>query len=595
MMRQKTLNKNGNIIGKLLVSASFGLAISEIANAIAFLISGILTNRFLGNIAMSATGMAGVSYTILSVFSAIISGGGQKICSEEIGSGKIENARKTFSMVIFVTLIFSLLIGIAGIVFSSPLANAVGAKSSDVLLFTETKNYLIGIFIGAPANIFLTVLISFIQLEAKNGLITVSLIILTLTNIIFDLLNVLVFNLGTFGMGLATSLSFYCGVLVLLFYFFTKKALLKISFRKLDFHNLKKMTVIGLPRSTKRIANVIRPFFINRIILVSAATIGMSAYSVYTNFKYFPEAVPIGIGGAVFLLCGMFIGEKDPTSVKQLIRKSMFGIIVVVGSIAVIYFLLAVPIVRMYKKPDDEAFDMAVTVIRCHAVSLPFLAFNEFYASYVNGMGRNILSHVITFLERLIYIVLASFILSIFFGANGIWYAIAISEILLTVTILLVTFIRNIISPDKKEGLRMIKEEYKPSGNQFEVSIHNKEEIKTATSEIAKFCKDENIDEKHTYYIELFFEEIAEIIIERGFRERKNYNFDIRILKDGDDIILRTRDDTKAFSTVERMEISEKAKLNEDDKYIGIYMIKRIAKDFQYYNTLNMNNFIIKI
>ncbi|MGN0461992.1 MAG: MATE family efflux transporter, partial [Ruminococcus sp.] len=217
---KKIIAKDKNvIIGKMLRNAALGIILMEISGAVTYIIDGIITSRFLGDSALAATGIASVSYTILAIISGIISAGGQKICCSEIGSGKKQQANNTFSMVIFITAVISIIVSVLGIIFSGSLAGLMGAKASYTSLYNNTTDYIRGFFIGAPGHIFVAVLIPLAQLNGSNKLITASIVTLTIGDILGDIINVTVLKWGLFGMGLATSISYYLSAVVLILSF----------------------------------------------------------------------------------------------------------------------------------------------------------------------------------------------------------------------------------------------------------------------------------------------------------------------------------------------------------------------------------------
>ncbi|MGN1138870.1 MAG: MATE family efflux transporter [Ruminococcus sp.] len=166
----ETKNKN-IIIGKMIRDAAFGIILMEIAGAITYIIDGIMTSRFLGAYALAASGIASVSYTILAIISGVISAGGQKICCSEIGSGKKEQANKTFSMVIFITLVVSIIIALLGIIFSGFLASLMGADVKDATLHNNTSDYIRGFLSALPVIFLLQFLFLLYSLMAQTSLL----------------------------------------------------------------------------------------------------------------------------------------------------------------------------------------------------------------------------------------------------------------------------------------------------------------------------------------------------------------------------------------------------------------------------------------
>lgn len=587
------ISKGGNsIVRKLLINSAFGIMLMEIAGAITYIIDGIVTSRFIGDTALAASGMTGLCFTILAIISGIISAGAQQLCCNDVGRGKIKEANKTFSMVVFVTLVFSVFIALLGFIFSDSIASLVGASVSKADLHNFAKDYIAGFFIGAPAHIFVAVLIPEVQLEGKNKLITLSIFVLTVVDIIGDLLNVTVFHGGMFGMGLSTSFSYYASAFILLLAFLRKESILKIKFKNLEFKNLPQIINIGLPRATKRIGNLVRPLIINRLIIFAGGSIAMASFTVEQNIRYLVESVGVGIGGAAFLLVGMFLGEKDLLSLKATTKNSVQIIAVTVGGLALIYFIASPWLAMLYLPVSSPSYDLAVLILRCHAVSLPFLAFNEFYISFVQGMGRLKTAHFITLLNKLVYIVALSFILLPFFNVYGLWLAIPLSEILLTASILIVNAIRSKNNAKRKSMLSLFDDVEDDPNSHIEVHIESKEQISDTTIQIKEFCNRLNIDNKDSYYLQLFVEEISALIIEHGFIDKKKHSIDIRVYKDENDFIVRTKDNCKPFNANEQKKMYDEV-INGD--YMGIQMIYKIAKDVKYINSMNINNFIITL
>lgn len=495
-------------------------------------------------------------------------------------------------MVIFITLVVSIIIVLLGIIFSGFLASLMGADVKDATLHNNTSDYIRGFFIGAPGHIFVAVLIPLVQLNGSNKLITASIAMLTISDIAGDFLNVAVLGWGLFGMGLATSISYYLSAFVLLLSFISKNSLFKISFNKLCFDNLHRLVTIGMPRATKRIGNFLRPFFINRLILFAGAGVAMASFTVQQNIRYLAECVGVGIGGAVFLIVGIFLGEKHIDSLVATSKKALQYILIFVGGLAIIYFFLSPFLAQLYLDTSSPSYSGAVTVLRCHAVSLPFLAFNEYYINLLQAEEKIKLTNVVTLMNKLVYIVVLSFILVYPLGTTGLWLSIPLSEILLTVTIILANGIKNRSNPNRKSFFSMFDDVDIMQGSHVEFVINSKEEFSEMQKQVIDFCNELGIDKKTAYMIQLFFEEVTMLIINHGFDNRKKHSINIRIYKDEDDIILRTKDNCRAFSGKEQDEMYRKIRENE---YLGISMVTKLAKKVDYINVMNINNFIITI
>ncbi len=81
-------------------------------------------------------------------------------------------------------------------------------------------------------------------------------------------------------------------------------------------------------------------------------------------------------------------------------------------------------------------------------------------------------------------------------------------------------------------------------------------------------------------------------IVDYGFDDGKKHFVDIRVLIKDEQIIIRIRDDCRAFNPKKWVEIH-----NPEDPFahIGIRIVKKMSTEFEYVNALKLNNLIIKI
>jgi anti-sigma regulatory factor (Ser/Thr protein kinase) len=76
-------------------------------------------------------------------------------------------------------------------------------------------------------------------------------------------------------------------------------------------------------------------------------------------------------------------------------------------------------------------------------------------------------------------------------------------------------------------------------------------------------------------------------IVTHGFsKDAKKHSVDIRVIHKGDEIILRMRDNCKAFDPASRAKIMEQ---DDAGKNVGIRLVYKIAKDVSYQNLLGLN------
>lgn len=108
-----------------------------------------------------------------------------------------------FTVTILSSLIVGIVLTIIGCLFSNNLAILFGAS---VISLIPASDYIFGFMLSSVANIFNFVLINY-SIDAYPNICLYAAMIITVSSVILDLIFVLIFNLGMFGMGLSTSIA----------------------------------------------------------------------------------------------------------------------------------------------------------------------------------------------------------------------------------------------------------------------------------------------------------------------------------------------------------------------------------------------------
>ena len=90
----------------------------------------------------------------------------------------------------------------------------------------------------------------------------------------------------------------------------------------------------------------------------------------------------------------------------------------------------------------------------------------------------------------------------------------------------------------------------------------------------------------------LSVEEMVKNVVEHGFTDGKHHSVNVRVLKKGDDYILRIRDDCLIFDPVKQLRL-----FSAEDRasHYGLRMITGLAKEVRYTCVLKLNNLVVRI
>lgn len=573
------------ILNEMLFQAIYGLMMIEIAGAINYMVDGIIVGRYLGESALAATGITGPIFSILTIISGVLASGFQSIAGRELGEGKRKEAQHTWQVTWFSALILSFIMMVYGFFGSSSIASLLGAPASQGLLHTDASAYLKGFLLGSIPYVFSALLVPVVQINGKNSKILLSIAAMTVVDILGNFISILVFHGGMYGIGLATSASYVASTLVLLTGTTGKKATLTMAIQKGTSAEGKRLLHIirpGLPKATKRICNSLRPMILNRLILALAGSAAMTAMSIQGNVRYILESAGVGISGAVLLLTGIFLGEMNYSYLKEMRKKCMVLIWGGISGIALLYFILVRPIASLFVATGTDTYSMTLWVLRCHAISLPFLAYNEYCMASLQSKGKLPMTHLLNILQRLLVILVLSFLLGHFIGIQGIWLAIPLNEMVISLFAFISTRKGSSAEGQEHQILESI-----------ELSLEDKAQLPELLSEVDIFLDKIPVEEKTKLYARLFCEELMEVVCQLGFEDKRKHELNLRLLYTSNGLILRTKDDCHLLAQLE--EKRRGTNIAPDDPLLGAHMVFTLAKQVEYMQTLRINQLLIRL
>ncbi len=329
------------------------LALPTVISMMITMIYNAADTFFVSKISVSASGATGIVFSLMAILQAFGfmygHGAGSNI-SRKLGAKDIESARIYCSTAFFLALATGIIIGTAGILCITPLMKLLG--STDTIL-PYAKDYGLYILIAAPAMASSCVMNNIMRYEGMAKLAMIGLATGGILNIFLDPLFIFAFKLGIGGAGLATALSQYISMLILLVFFLKKKTQSRIAPRYFTFRPrvIWDIISVGVPSFARQGLNSVSTMFLN----IMAAPYGdacIAAMSIVAKIMMFIFSVCIGIGQGFQPVCSFNYGAEKYDRVRQAIRFLWIFATVVVSIISAICFLVAPHIVKLFRSED---------------------------------------------------------------------------------------------------------------------------------------------------------------------------------------------------------------------------------------------------
>ncbi|MBE6742438.1 MAG: MATE family efflux transporter [Ruminococcaceae bacterium] len=346
------------------------LALPTVISMLITMLYNIADTYFVSKISVSASGACGVLISLMGIIQAFGfmfgQGAGSNI-SRRLGAKEIDEARRYSSTAYFLGLSTGLIIMVFGLIFLEPLMLLMGSTKTILPL---AKTYGTYILIAAPAMTTSFVLNNILRFEGMARLAMIGIATGGVLNIILDPILIFSFDLGIAGAGLATALSQYIGMLILLSIFLMKKPQSRISFKYLSFKPsiIKDIIAVGLPSFARQGLNSVSTMVFN----LQAAAYGdecIAAISIVAKVGMFIFSVAIGIGQGFQPVCSFNFGAKLYKRVKQAVDFLWVYSTSVIAVLAGICFIFAPQVIELFRK-DARVVEIGGTALRFLCIAL---------------------------------------------------------------------------------------------------------------------------------------------------------------------------------------------------------------------------------
>lgn len=356
-------------IKKLIVS----LALPTVISMLITTVYNITDTYFVSKISIPASGATGVVFSLMAILQAFgfMFGHGSGSCiSRHLGAEEFEKAKRYSSTGFFLAAVSGIAVMIFGILFLSPLMKMLG--STDTIL-PYAKTYGLFILIAGPAMTTGCVMNNILRYEGLASLAMLGLTAGGIINIILDPVLIFGCNLGIAGAGIATAVSQYISMVILLLIFLSEKTQSKISaaYITLKFPFIAEIIITGLPSLARQGLNSVSNMVLNHQAAVygDACIAAMSIVSKCSNFIF---SVCVGIGQGFQPVSAFNYGAKKYSRVQSGMNFTWLFSTFVIAVLSLVCFIFSPEIIKLFRE-DIQVIETGSAALRAICAALLFL------------------------------------------------------------------------------------------------------------------------------------------------------------------------------------------------------------------------------
>ena len=422
---------NGNI-KKLYfkyLAAAFG---STLISSIYSTVDMAMVGQYHGPEGTAALAVVAPIWNIIYSLGLLMGIGGSVLFSTIRGKGDTQTRQSNeyFTVSVIGSAVLSAAAWIVIALFDRELLLLFGADESTLTLARE---YVQPIKFVIPCFLFTQMLAAYLRNDKNPTLATAGVLVGGIFNIFGDYFFVFTCDMGAFGAGLATAIGSVISVLVMLSHFFTRKNSLRLVRPTRLPDKVRRITVTGFSTFFIDIAMGILTILFNRQIMAYLDTNALSVYGVIVNVSTFVQCCAYSVGQASQPIFSSNFGAGNKDRIRRTLRCALgttafFGVVWVT-------LCLTIPnqFIRIFMTPTQEVLQIAPTIIRCYGLSFLLLPFNIFSTYYFQAIMKPAYAFTVSVSRGLIISGILIFLLPAAAGANTLWFAMPLTELLVAV------------------------------------------------------------------------------------------------------------------------------------------------------------------
>lgn len=473
------------------------------------------------------------------------------------------------------------------IAFRFQIATLLGATGS---LNESCAVYIIGAALDVLPTLFFNLLLPFLLINGENSksyiIIVMNLFLGIMTKYIF----LGAFHMNALGLGLSNFLSHVICLGIMLPIYTNRKNLIHFNHSLMHIHRKDFLDVMygGSPTLMEKAGMMVKDFLVNTALLSSSTIGAVAVVTLQSAFISFTTCLVKGIGDAVHMLSGYYVGEGNRPALNKVFQNALIAMVLLGGAMLSTILICQDGIISLYGIVDEETIAIAKRMlpIECMGVSLNIIMtilFRLFQSS-----NQMTITNTVSFLQNLLPGIFTCVFVGII-GTDAAWLSFSVVSLLC----LIIMFIYGVMGgkgslKDITVFLHFPKDFGVSEEERITLTITKSEEVIEAADKVAEFCRNRGASEKVAQRAVLFCEEMVSNVTDHGFIKMKHPEKGrvwVSAIYKNDTLTVRIRDNCLAFDPKEYLV------LKQDVPYraLGIQLVVGLADEVSYQNVFGMN------
>ncbi len=391
------------------------------------MVDALFISHYVGEIALAAVNFVFPVIMLLGGLGFMFGTGGTALVAKTFGQGDSSRARRYFTQIILLASLVGCAMAGIGILYLPQVCLLLGGTEA---LIPDAVLYGRIMLAFLPCCILQCSFQSLLVAAEKPKMAFWLSVAGGVTNIVLDLLFIVVLGWGLAGAALATGLSqAMAGLIPVLYFSRPNKSLLRFERTKLEFRPMLQACSNGASELVTGISASFVGMLYNYRLLQYYGEDGVAAYGVVMYVAFLFGSIIFGYDMGSNPLFAYNHGAENHAELQNLFRKSLVlltggGAILCVASVSLSY-----PLAYLFVGYSADLTELARYAFCVFSVYFALHGYNIFASGLFTAMNNGFISAIIAFSRTFLFQATAVLLLPLLFGAEGIWWSAATAEV----------------------------------------------------------------------------------------------------------------------------------------------------------------------
>ena len=390
------------------------------------MVDSIFIGQGVGALAISGLAVTFPFMNLSAAFGAGVGVGSSSYLSVKLGQRDYSTAQRILGNNVTLNVIIGLLFSAVSLIFLDPILFFFGASEQTL---PYAREYMVIILLGNIITHLYFGMNAVLRAASKPREAMYTTIFTVVLNSLLDPLFIYTFDLGIRGAAIATILSQTVALVWQIRLFSDKSQLLhlKRGIYKLDNTIVKNILGIGISPFAMNATACLVAIFVNQRLLEYGGDLAVGAYGIANRVAFIFIMINFGVNQGMQPIAGYNYGAQNYDRLMRVLKLAMIaGTCITTSGFLVAEFIPHI-CVRLFTS-DSRLTELSVNGLRIMMAAMPIVGYQMIVTNFFQSIGKAKISIFLSLSRQLLFLVPLIGVLPLFFGVNGVWVAMPISD-----------------------------------------------------------------------------------------------------------------------------------------------------------------------